>query len=126
MSDTAAIVVTSGVFGAWHIRPTLQALRANGWPATAAGPWRAPVPTVAATAAGGALLSWLRARSGRLAAPVLLHAAVNSGGLIAAHVVVALAKEGDPWNPDGLRPIPPSRGLGPASRGTTPLEPPDG
>ncbi len=44
MSDTAAIVVTSGVFGAWHIRPTLQALRANGLPATGAGPWRAPAP----------------------------------------------------------------------------------
>ena len=99
MSDTAAIVVTSGVFGAWHIRPTLQALRANGL----AGDHRRAVAGtcagVAATAAGGALLSWLRARSGRLAAPVLLHAAVNSGGLIAAHVVAALAQEGDPLGP---------------------------
>ena len=76
MPDTAAIVVTSGVFGIWHIRPTLQALRVNGLAATtAAGPWRGTCAAVAGTAAAGALLSWLRARSGRLAAPVLLHAA---------------------------------------------------
>ncbi len=96
MSDTAAIVVTSGVFGAWHVRPTLQALRANG---LAGDPRRAIAGTFAgcaATAAGGALLSWLRARSGRLADTVLLHAAVNSGGLIAAHAVAALGQKGNP------------------------------
>jgi membrane protease YdiL (CAAX protease family) len=50
----------------------------------------------AVTAAGGALLSWLRARSGRLADTVLLHAAVNSGGLIAAHAVAALGQKSEP------------------------------
>jgi membrane protease YdiL (CAAX protease family) len=44
---------------------------------------------VAGTAAAGALLSWLRERTGRLAAPVLLHAAVNSGALFAAHTAAA-------------------------------------
>ena len=39
---------------------------------------------VVVTAAGGAALSWLRARSGRLAAPVALHLAINCGGLAAA------------------------------------------
>ena len=39
---------------------------------------------VAVTTAGGVLLSWLRARSGRLAAPVLLHLTINCGGLAAA------------------------------------------
>ena len=84
MSEPAAIAVTSGVFGLWHIRPTAGALRANGLasgrgqavPGVAAG--------VAATAAGGAAFSWLRARSGRLAAPVALHLAINCGGLAAA------------------------------------------
>jgi len=50
---------------------------------------------VAMTAAAGVLLSWLRARSGRLAAPVLLHAAVNSGGLVAAHAVASRSRRQD-------------------------------
>jgi membrane protease YdiL (CAAX protease family) len=94
MSDTAAIAVTSGVFGAWHVRPTLQALRANGLAGDRRRALAGTCAGVAATAAGGALLSWLRARSGRLAAPVLLHAAVNSGGLIAAHAVAVLGQKG--------------------------------
>jgi len=95
MPDTAAIAVTSGVFGVWHIRPTLQALRANGLADYRRRALAGTCAGVAATAAGGALLSWLRARSDRLADPVLLHAAVNSGGLIAAHVVAARVKPGD-------------------------------
>ena len=96
MSDTAAIVVTSGVFGAWHVRPTLQALRANGLAGDRRRAIAGTFAGCAATAAGGALLSWLRARSGRLADTVLLHAAVNSGGLIAAHAVAALGQKGKP------------------------------
>ena len=84
MSEPAAIAVTSGVFGLWHIRPTAGALRANG---LASGRGQA-VTRVAAgvvvTAAGGVAFSWLRARSGRLAAPVALHIAINCGGLAAA------------------------------------------
>ena len=84
MSEPAAIAVTSGVFGLWHVRPTAGALRVNGL-ADGRGRTVAGVAAgVAVTAAGGAALSWLRARSGRLAAPVLLHAAINCGGLAAA------------------------------------------
>lgn len=96
LPDTAAIVVTSGVFGAWHIRPTLQALRANGLAGDRRRAVAGTLAGCAATAAGGALLSWLRARSGRLADTVLLHATVNSGGLIAAHAVAALSRKGKP------------------------------
>ena len=99
MSDTAAIAVTSGVFGVWHIRPTLQALRANGLAGDRRRALAGTCAGVAATAAGGALLSWLRARSGRLADPVLLHSAVNSGGLIAAHAVAVLGQKGKPPGP---------------------------
>jgi CAAX protease family protein len=94
LPGTAAIVVTSGVFGAWHIRPTLQALRANGLAGDRRRAVAGTLAGCAATAAGGALLSLLRARSGRLADTVLLHAAVNSGGLIAAHAVAALGQKG--------------------------------
>jgi uncharacterized protein len=99
LPDTAAIAVTSGVFGIWHIRPTLQALRANGL----AGDRRRAIvgvgTAVTATAGSGVLLSWLRARSGRLADTVLLHAVVNSGGLLAAHAVASLGQKGKP--PEG-------------------------
>jgi len=92
MPDTAAIVATSAVFGVWHIRPTLQALRANGLAGDRRRALAGTCAGVAVTAAAGVLLSWLRARSGRLAAPVLLHAAVNSGGLLAAHAVAVRAR----------------------------------
>lgn len=99
MPDTAAIAVTSGVFGIWHIRPTVQALHANGLAGDRRRVVAGTATAVAATAAGGALLSWLREHSGRLADPVLLHAAVNSGGLIAAHLVATLGHQSKPSGP---------------------------
>jgi uncharacterized protein len=90
MPAGVAVAVTSGVFGIWHIAPTAAALRING---LAAGPGRmlAGVSAgVAATAAGGVLLSWLRTRSGSLAAPTLLHLATNCGGALAAWAVARL------------------------------------
>jgi membrane protease YdiL (CAAX protease family) len=86
----AAIAVTSGVFGIWHVRPTAGALRVNG---LAGGPGKtmaAVTSGVAATAAGGAGLSWLRMRSGSLAAPVLLHLATNCGGALTAWAVAQM------------------------------------
>ena len=80
----AAMAVTSGVFGIWHVRPTVEALRVNQLAASrraAAGPVAA---AVAGTAAAGLLLSWLRERSGSLAAPVLLHLSANCGAALAA------------------------------------------
>ena len=80
----AAMAVTSGVFGLWHVRPTVEALRVNELAASrraAAGPVAA---AVAGTAAAGLLLSWLRERSGSLAAPVLLHLSANCGAALAA------------------------------------------
>jgi membrane protease YdiL (CAAX protease family) len=89
-------VVTSGVFGIWHIRPTLQALRVNGLAGDRRRALAGTCAGVAGTAAAGALLSWLRARSGRLAAPVLLHAAANSGALLAARAVAARSRHREP------------------------------
>ena len=77
MSERAAIVVTSGVFGIWHIRPTSEALRINGLADDRAQATAGIAAAVAVTTAGGVLLSWLQARSGSLAAPVLLHLATN-------------------------------------------------
>jgi membrane protease YdiL (CAAX protease family) len=87
MPKTAAIAVTSCVFGVWHIRPTLQALRANGLAGTRGRTVAGVTAAVAGTTAGGALFSWLRERSGSLTGPILLHVATNSGGLVAALAV---------------------------------------
>lgn len=95
LPETAAIAATSAVFGVWHIRPTLQALRVNGLANDRRQATARVAAGVAATAAGGALLSWLRARSGSLTAPVLLHLATNSGGQVAAWAVASLGRAPD-------------------------------
>jgi CAAX protease family protein len=95
LPETAAIAATSVVFGVWHIRPTLQALRVNGLAGDRRQATARVAAGVAATAAGGALLSWLRARSGSLTAPVLLHLATNSGGQVAAWAVASLGRAPD-------------------------------
>lgn len=92
MSESAAIVVTAGVFGVWHVRPTLEALRVNGLAADRKQAVARVLAGSAATAAGGVLLSWLRARSDSLTAPVLLHLAANSGGLAAAWAIAGLTR----------------------------------
>jgi uncharacterized protein len=80
----AAIAVASGVFGIWHIRPTIAALRINDVPA---GSRAGVAAAVAGTAAVGALLSGFRHHSGSLAAPVLLHLTANCGAALAARAV---------------------------------------
>jgi membrane protease YdiL (CAAX protease family) len=80
----AAIAVTSAVFGIWHIRPTIDALRINQVAPGRRAVWGAVTAAVAGTAAAGLLLSALRERSGSLAAPVLLHLTVNCGAALAA------------------------------------------
>jgi len=87
MPKATAIAVTSCVFGLWHIRPTLQALRANGLARTRGRAVAGVAAAVATTTAGGVVFSWLRERSGSLTAPILVHVATNSGGLIAALAV---------------------------------------
>ena len=87
MPAGTAIAVTSCIFGIWHIGPTAAALRING---LAGGPGKTVAGVtagVAATAAGGVLLSWLRTRSGSLAAPMLLHVATNSMGALMAWAI---------------------------------------
>ena len=79
----AALAAAAGLFGAWHIRPAAEALAANE---LAGGP-AAVTAACGGLAAAGAALSWLRVRSGSLAAPVLVHLAVNSGAVLAARAV---------------------------------------
>jgi uncharacterized protein len=90
LAEPAATAVASATFGIWHIRPTAEALTANRL-AAAPGARIAAVTAVAAgTAVAGALLSFLRDRSGSLAAPVLLHLAANCTAPLASALARAL------------------------------------
>jgi membrane protease YdiL (CAAX protease family) len=104
MPKTTAIAVTSCVFGVWHIRPTLQGLRANGLAGTRGRAVAGVAAGVAGTIAGGVLFSWLRERSGSLTAPILLHMATNSGGLVAALAVAAASPAAPRGSPGSGRP----------------------
>ena len=95
LPETAAMAATSAVFGVWHIRPTLQARRVNGLASNRGQAAARVAAGVAVTAAGGALLSWLRARSVSLTAPVLVHLATNSGGQVAAWAAASLGRAPD-------------------------------
>jgi uncharacterized protein len=79
-----AVAVSSALFGLGHVLPALAFTRANaGVPGSGSGAALTVGATVVATGAAGAGLAWLRLRSGSLAAPVLVHAAVNAGALAA-------------------------------------------
>jgi membrane protease YdiL (CAAX protease family) len=84
LAEPAATAVASAVFGIWHIRPTAEALAVNRLAADRGTRIAAVSATVAGTAAAGALLSFLRERSGSLAAPVTVHLAANCAAPLAS------------------------------------------
>jgi membrane protease YdiL (CAAX protease family) len=69
-STPVAIAMSSALFGIWHVLPTLE----DPDPGTEL---RSVATAVAVTTAAGCLFAWMRVRTGSLAAPVLVHAAVN-------------------------------------------------
>ena len=82
-SENAAWIVSSCVFGLWHVAPARTMVRVNA-PATGGrAVARAVAGTVVLTALVGAALIWLREETGSLAAPFAAHAAVNSLATIA-------------------------------------------
>jgi CAAX protease family protein len=85
----AGVLLSSGLFGLWHVLPSLGGGTAN---ATIAGVVGADgggtavrvVVTVLFTSLAGVALCWLRLRSDSLLAPMLAHWTVNSLGVIVA------------------------------------------
>lgn len=86
MPPRRAAVVNAVVFGLWHVRPTLDALRLNGVPLTRPHRTAAVAVAVLASALADVLFSCLHRSTGSLLAPVLVHIASNSGGTVAAAV----------------------------------------
>lgn len=99
LPEMPAILVTCGVFGIWHIRPGLQALRANDLAGDSRQAAARVGVAVGVTAAGGAVLSVLRARAGSLTAPVLVHLATNSVPVVAAWAVGGAGRHGQRDSP---------------------------
>jgi membrane protease YdiL (CAAX protease family) len=86
-SPLSAALITTALFGLWHILPTLRQHRlATGAAGSRAGVGRHVVLRVAATASAGLLLSWLRHRTGSVIAPAIVHSAVNGGGYVGAWI----------------------------------------
>jgi uncharacterized protein len=87
-----ASLVTSALFGLWHIAPTLHTVSANhefrGAAASVAGQVLLVLGAIAVTSAAGLALCWLRLKSGSLIAPVMAHAATNGLALTVAWFTV--------------------------------------
>jgi uncharacterized protein len=94
-SPAAAALMSSILFGVWHVLPTLRTLPLNPAGALAHGnPKRtggAVLAAVTSTAVAGYGLAWLRFRSGSIAAPVIAHTTLNAVAYLAARSVVDAA-----------------------------------
>ncbi len=86
---------SSGLFGLWHVLPSLRLNRANQavgvvFGAGTGGQWLAVLGAVGFTAVAGLLLCELRRRSGSLLAAAGLHWATNALGVVLAAAVWAV------------------------------------
>jgi uncharacterized protein len=99
---TTATVVSSALFGLWHVLPALKLTRTNAVVAGNGDPdgsrvLLTVVGTVLFTALAGVVFAELRRRSGSVIAPVGLHWATNGLGVLASARVWAISS----------RPVPP-------------------
>jgi uncharacterized protein len=87
-----ASLITSVLFGLWHIEPTLHTMKDNravaGASASTGGQVLVVLGAIAVTFVAGLLFCWLRLRSRSLIAPVMAHAAINGLALTVAWFTV--------------------------------------
>jgi uncharacterized protein len=83
-SPARAAVLSSTVFGLWHVRPTLGLLSANDITTGAIARGGTVAAAVAFTSMGGLFFCLLRLRSDSLVAPIIAHIATNSLGVVAS------------------------------------------
>ena len=92
MGPWRASLITSALFGLWHIEPTLHTMRDNravaGAAASTGGEVLVVFGAITVTFAAGLVFCWLRLRSRSLVAPVMAHAAVNGLALTVAWFTV--------------------------------------
>jgi CAAX protease family protein len=87
-----ASLISSALFGLWHIAPTLHTMSDNhvfrGEAASVAGQALLVLGSIVVTFAAGLAFCWLRLRSRSLIAPVMAHAATNGLALTVAWFAV--------------------------------------
>lgn len=89
-SPLRAALISSALFGLWHVLPGIEALETTTVPGLASGLLGALSVTVQVivTAGVGMVFCWLRFRSGSIIAPVLAHWAVNGAAFVVGWLIV--------------------------------------
>lgn len=96
-------IAASLLFGLWHVLPSLEDRKHK--PAHAGRhPVQTVLPTVIGTSLAGAWFTWLRQRSGSVLAPMMVHAATNSGGLAGATLITRRRRRRRPGGDAARRP----------------------
>lgn len=91
MAPLWAALISSALFGFWHILPTIETVETNPAAGIVAGVYGLTVASagaVVATAAAGLGFTWLRWRANSIAAPIVAHTATNALALLAGIVIV--------------------------------------
>ena len=93
-----ASLITSALFGLWHVAPTLHTMSDNaavkGAAASLAGQVLVVLGSVAVTFLAGLVFCWLRLRSRSLIAPVMAHVATNGLALTVAWLIAHHPRSG--------------------------------
>jgi len=87
-SAPRAALVSSALFGLWHIAPLLSVVDRNAGVADTAPTAVAVIGGVLGASIVGLFLIWVRERADSLVAPIVVHAVVNSVALVIAYLVV--------------------------------------
>jgi membrane protease YdiL (CAAX protease family) len=91
-----AALVSSALFGLWHIEPTVETMSGNtavgGASASLVGQVLVVLGSVAVTFVAGLVFCWLRLRSRSLVAPLLAHVASNGLALAVAWSAVSTSR----------------------------------
>ncbi len=89
-SPLRAALISSALFGLWHVLPGIEALETTTVPGLASGLLGALSVTVQVivTAGVGIVFCWLRFRSGSVVAPVLAHWAINGAAFVVGWLIV--------------------------------------
>jgi membrane protease YdiL (CAAX protease family) len=90
-----AVLLTSCLFGLWHIAPTLGQSRESLRFAVSPREAGRVAVAVAATTVSGCFLCWLRLQSGSILAPWLVHGMANASGYLAGRRVLQLDRPRD-------------------------------
>lgn len=91
LSPLRAVIISSALFGLWHVLPGVDALESSGAADSTSSLLVAGIAVigqVAATAVAGMAFAWLRLRSGSIIAPALAHWGINGCAYLAGWLIV--------------------------------------